>query len=287
MLQFERFKLTVKAHNPSTNETKAFGRDIVLGDGLNFIVGENTSGKTTIAKCFYYVLGMEELIEAKRGIDSLDKSVKDQFTATRDGMEELWYVRTAYVEAKMCNENDEHIIIKRYIKQNGSTSTNTIYVRRKIGEVEDAKEYFLHNAGDHTPPNGFYHMLAEFSGLDLLKYQGLGDEDVLMYMQTVFALSFVEQTRGWSDFFATIRGMNMYRPKQRLIEYALNVETNNELINRRKLQEKIKELDSEWRKILNEAKNVAMMNDLIFVDLGNLKEQKSRRSSILPWMTTL
>jgi AAA15 family ATPase/GTPase len=69
MLQFERFKLTVKAHNPSTNETKAFGRDIVLGDGLNFIVGENTSGKTTIAKCFYYVLGMEELIEAKRGID--------------------------------------------------------------------------------------------------------------------------------------------------------------------------------------------------------------------------
>lgn len=276
MLQFERFKLTVKAHNPSTNETKAFGRDIVLGDGLNFIVGENTSGKTTIAKCFYYVLGMEELIEAKRGIDSLDKSVKDQFTATRDGMEELWYVRTAYVEAKMCNENDEHIIIKRYIKQNGSTSTNTIYVRRKIGEVEDAKEYFLHNAGDHTPPNGFYHMLAEFSGLDLLKYQGLGDEDVLMYMQTVFALSFVEQTRGWSDFFATIRGMNMYRPKQRLIEYALNVETNNELINRRKLQEKIKELDSEWRKILNEAKNVAMMNDLIFVDLGNLKEQKSQ-----------
>ena len=268
MLQFERFKLTVNAHNPSTNETKTFGRDIELRDGLNFIVGKNTSGKTSIAKCFYYALGMEELIEAKRGIDSLDKSVKDQFTTIRDGREELWYIRTAYVEAKMCNENDEHIIIKRYIKQDGSTPTNKVYVRRKIGDVVDTKEYFLHYAGDHTPPNGFYHMLAEFSGLDLLKYQGLGDEDVLMYMQTVFALSFVEQTRGWSEFFATIRGMNMYRPKQRLIEYALNVETNNELINRRKLQEKIKELDFEWRKILNEAKNVAMMNDLIFVDFS-------------------
>ena len=276
MLQFERFRLTIKAHNPSTNEKKDFGRDIFLKDGLNFIVGKNTSGKTTIAKCFYYVLGMEELIEAKRGTDSLDKSVKDQFTAVRDGREELWYVHFAYVEAKICNKNDEHIIIKRFIKQVGSTPTNTIYVRRKNGDVEDTKEYFLHNVGDHNPPNGFYLMLAEFTGLDLMKYQGLGDEDVLMYMQTVFALSFVEQTRGWSDFFATIRGMNMYRPKQRLIEYALNVETNNELINRRKLQEKIKDLDTEWSKILGEAKSIAMMNDLILVDLGALKEQKTK-----------
>lgn len=280
MLQFERFRLTVKAHNPSTNEDKLFGRDIILRDGLNFIVGENTSGKTSIAKCFYYVLGMEELIEAKRNVESLDKSVKDQFTIKNDDKDELWYVTKSRVEAKLCNSKDEHIILGRYIKLNGSTPNNTIYVRSKVGDVEETKEYFLHNAGDHNPPNGFYLMLANFAGLDLMKYQGLGDEEVLMYMQTVFSLSFVEQTRGWSDFFSTIRGMNMYRPKQRLVEYALNVETNNDLINRRKLQEKIRDIDAEWNRVLGEAKNTALMNDLILVDIGSMKDLKSKPQSL-------
>lgn len=280
MLQFERFRLSVIAHNHASNEDKLFGRDISLRGGANFIVGNNTSGKTSIAKCFYYALGMEELIEAKRGAESLDKSVKDQFTAERNGKKELWYVRKSCVEVKICNHQNEHLILKRYIKLEGLTPQNTIYVREKVGEEVETKEYFLHNRGDHNPPNGFYQKLAEFAGLDLMSYQGLGDEDVLMYMQTVFALSFVEQTAGWSDFFSNIAGLNMYRPKQRLIEYALNVETNNELINKRKLKDAIKKLDTEWNRVLGEVNNVALMNDLVVADIGGLKEQKTRPERI-------
>lgn len=280
MLRFERFRLSVIAYNHASNERKLFGRDIALREGANFIVGNNTSGKTSIAKCFYYALGMEELIEAKRGAESLDKSVKDQFTVERNGKAELWYVRKSCVEVKICNHQDVHLILKRYIKLDGSIPQNTIYVREKVGEEVETKEYFLHNRGDHNPPNGFYQKLAEFAGLDLMSYQGLGDEDVLMYMQTVFALSFVEQTAGWSDFFSNIVGLNMYRPKQRLIEYALNVETNNELINKRKLKDTIKKLDTEWNRVLGEVNNVALMNDLVVADIGGLKEQKTRPERI-------
>lgn len=280
MLQFERFRLSVYAHSPATNENKLFGCDITLRGGLNFIVGKNTSGKTSIVKCFYYAIGMEELIETKRGTDSLDKSVKDQFAFERNGKDEIWYVSKSFIEVKLGNQKDEHIILKRHIKQDGITPQNTIYVKRKVGDEVETKQYFLHNTGDHNPPNGFYQMLAEFAGLDLMYYQGIGDEDVLMYMQTVFALSFVEQTKGWSEFFSNIVGLNMFHPRQRLIEYALNVETNNELINKRKLQDNIKSLDTEWKRVQNEVNNATLMNDLIVAEIGTLKEQKSRPESI-------
>lgn len=61
MLRFERFRLKIEAENYATHERKTFGRDIILNNGLNIIVGENTSGKSTIAKCFYYSIGMEQL----------------------------------------------------------------------------------------------------------------------------------------------------------------------------------------------------------------------------------
>ena len=75
MLQFERFRLQIEAENYATHEKKTFGRDLILASGLNIIAGENTSGKSSLAKCFYYVLGMEQLIEGRLGAEALDDSV--------------------------------------------------------------------------------------------------------------------------------------------------------------------------------------------------------------------
>ncbi|QJD79591.1 AAA family ATPase [Spirosoma rhododendri] len=42
-----------------------YGRDIVFGDGLNIIYGNNTSGKSTCVQAILHGLGMEELLGGK------------------------------------------------------------------------------------------------------------------------------------------------------------------------------------------------------------------------------
>lgn len=48
----------------------------------------------------------------------------------------------------------------------------------------------------------------------------------------------MEQTRGWADYFATIKGYNILRPKQRIIEYAMSLAIDAEYETKQKLKEK-------------------------------------------------
>lgn len=275
MLKFKRFLLKIEAENYSTHEKKTFGRDLHLGDGLNIIVGENTSGKSTIAKCVYYSLGMEQLVEGRSGIDALDKSVKDSFEITgSDGNKAYWEVKKSVVYVKLVNEKDECIVIARYIKGYSENKQKSVFV--KFGDLKEKKEYFLQARGDHNPPNGFYHLLADFAGLDLQEVQSTGEGATLLYMQIVFALSFIEQSRGWTDFFATMRTWNVFRAKQTLIEYALGIQSNANVKSRRTLLDRKHELEDEWEKIMGDVRSMTLLNDLILRDEGELKEQKRR-----------
>ncbi len=275
MLKFERFLLKIEAENYTTHEKKTFGRDLLLGDGLNIIVGENTSGKSTVAKCIYYALGMEQLIEGRSGIDALDKSVKDSFENTgTKGEKEFWEVKKSAICVKLANEKDKRITIARGIKGYSESSQKTVVVQ--FDEQKERKEFFLQARGDHNPPNGFYHLLAEFAGLDLQEVQSTGDGDTLLYMQIVFALSFIEQSRGWTDFFATMRTWNVFRAKQALVEYALGIQSNVNIKSRRTLLERKHELEDEWDKIIDEVRSMTLLNDLILRDEGELKDQKRR-----------
>lgn len=279
MLKFERFLLKIEAENNTTHERKTFGRDLHLGNGLNIIVGENTSGKSTIAKCIYFALGMEQLIEGRTGTEALDKSVKDSFEIiTVDCKKEYWEVKKSAVYVKLANNNDEHITIARGIKGYSDNSQKKVLVKRD--NQTERKEYFLQARGDHNPPNGFYHLLAEFAGLDLQEVQSTGEGDTLLYMQIVFALSFIEQSRGWTDFFATMRTMNIFRAKQTLVEYALGIQSNANMKSRRTLLDRKHELEAEWNKVMSEVRSMTLLNDLILRDEGELKDQKHRPNSL-------
>lgn len=275
MLKFERFLLKIEAENYATHEKKDFGRDLCLGAGLNIIVGENTSGKSTIAKCFYFALGMEQLIEGRSGTDALDKSVKDNFEiAGLNGKKEYWEVKKSVIYVKLSNDKDKHITIARGIKGYSENSQKIVYV--KLGDEKGKKEYFLQARGDHNPPNGFYHLLSQFAGLELQEVQSTGEGDTMLYMQIVFALSFIEQSRGWTDFFATMRTMNVFRAKQTLVEYALGIQSNANVKSRRSLLDRKHELEDEWDKIMSEVRSMTLLNDLVLRDEGELKDQKRR-----------
>ena len=61
----------------------------------------------------------------------------------------------------------------------------------------------------------FYALLSNFSELPLEIVTARNtDKGTLLYIQTLFALTYIEQTRGWSDFFANIRSFNIGESKQ-------------------------------------------------------------------------
>ena len=75
MMYFDLIGIFVDAYKKGGGETERFGRVIPVKKGLTIIAGDNTSGKTTLAKCFYYILGVEEILDGKQNASSMDKSV--------------------------------------------------------------------------------------------------------------------------------------------------------------------------------------------------------------------
>lgn len=283
MIQLDRLEISLIAYESDNPESlQKFGRNLNFSSGLNLVVGDNTSGKTTLVECLFYALGMEELIEGKSGTRSLDKAVREQFLCgNTNGHESAWQVKQSYVRLQLSNSKHESITIMRYIQSFDSKRpdvldvwcTPMIDIKRDL----DKKEYYVHNQGDHNEDYnvGFYAFLADFAGLPIIKVPARNKDYTLLYMQTLFSAAYIEQKRGWSDFFANIRSFNIMNPKQRLVEYIMDYRPNEKLINKIKLSERKKSLEKSW-----ENKVVALNNYLaysglymegLWTDLGKMK----------------
>lgn len=177
MIKLDRLEISLQAYESDAPERlQKFGRNLDFTSGLNLVVGDNTSGKTTLVECLFYALGMEELIEGKPGNRSLDKAVKEQFLCENIyGREEEWVVKGAYVRLQLSNSKHESITIMRYIQSFDSRRPNVLYVWRTpmidIKRDLDKKEYYVHNQGDHNEDynEGFYAFLADFAGLPIIQ----------------------------------------------------------------------------------------------------------------------
>ena len=275
MVHIDKINISISAHAYNdSNNIKHFGRILDFKNGLNLVVGDNTSGKTTIARCLFYCLGMEELIDGKTGTGAMDKSVKDVFRYNDpDSGDHEWYVLSSYVMLQLSNSKKEIITIRRNIKCDGLRD-NILYVWKtpmtNDMKLNTSREYYIHRENDHNVEfcNGFYALLSNFSELPLKIVTARNtDKGTILYMQTLFALTYIEQTRGWSDFFANIRSFNIMNPKQRIIEYAMGYESNDNLITPDKLKERRKSLEEEWNTLTNDFISYLTYNELFVVGL--------------------
>ena len=284
MMRIDKLEISIKAHaNNNHNDIRHFGRVLDFSSGLNLVVGDNTSGKTTLVECLFYALGMEELIEGKQGNVTLDKAVKKQFLYTeQDGNQYEWSVKESFVRIQLSNTNEKTITIKRKIVS-ADNRIDIMYVWESPimadMEYEDCREYYIHKRDDHNQDHkeGFYALLAEFADLPIVHVSGRNTDKTTLYMQTLFTTSYIEQKRGWSDFFANIRSYNIANPKQKVVEYIMDYKTNDELVNSIRLKAKRKDLESFWETKVTALENYLAYNGL-YTDSLQTEIKKQEKS---------
>lgn len=261
MIIIENIKAIIK-----TRDSKNYGFDFRFNKGLNILTGYNASGKSTVLSCIYYCLGMEQLLGGYNA-DGLDDCLKKEFKYDKKSDIK---VNESYAEIIIKNEKDEQATIRRQIKSLYDEELNQLSVTFK----DTTTDKYIHSKGDSDSETGFYRWLAEFIGIKLPQY----DSSKILYLQHIFACALVEQTKGWSDFFAQTPNFNTKKPKQKIVEYSLGM---NCLIDEFKsdiLKKELQDVKQSWN---NTVVNFKSLSDSFNVELPSLSDDLN--SSVSPF----
>lgn len=244
MITINNIKVSIDCALGASPVKQKFGFDFPMKKGLNILTGSNTSGKSTVLSVIYYCLGMEQLLGGNKK-DILDQSLSKIFSHGKKEYSILY--SESFLE--ITNDENEKAILRRPITSTfSSDNTDNIYVN--IDSKEEA--FFLHSKGDSDTSAGFYNWLANFSGILLPIYEDEnGERTKVLYLQQIFSACFVEQTKGWSDFFAQLPFFKTKNPKTKIIEYLLELKGLINEFTTDTLKEKEKILTTQWRNAIS------------------------------------
>ncbi|WP_333624557.1 AAA family ATPase [Sphingobacterium siyangense] len=232
----------------SANISDLYGFNFSFKKGLNIVAGPNSRGKTTINSCIYYALGMEELLGAHNE-RALDKALKEEFTIkeNKDHEGDSYKVLSSKILLEIENDKNEVVCLERYVKSNiPDIKTSNICVHNCSIETinnEDIKKaiFFVNSRGNNEDPNGFYNWLSVFMDIELPEVSNTSRVSHYspLYLQTIFSALFIEQTKGWSDFFATMPFFGITKAKEKIVEFILGLNelqlsTKKDVLNQKK-----------------------------------------------------
>lgn len=249
MFKINKLKTEILS-DKSEDITDLYGFEFKFDNGLNIIAGPNSRGKTTINTCIYYVLGMEELLGAHNE-KALDKALKEQFTIKQNENDEEginYKVQSSRILLEIENENKEIACLERYIKPNSENvkTSNIVVYYTHLDSLNNGDEfiqevYFVNSRGNNEDPNGFYNWLSRFINIELPQVSNSSRSDNYspLYLQTIFSAVFIEQTKGWSDFFATMPFFGITKAKEKIVEFLIGLNeiqlsTEKDVLNKEK-----------------------------------------------------
>lgn len=249
MFKINKLKVEILS-DKSENITDLYGFEFQFKSGLNIIAGPNSRGKTTINTCIYYALGMEELLGAHNE-KALDKALKEEFTIKPSQEEEgiNYKVQSSKILLEIENDNNEIVFLERYITTNTEDikTTNITVYNSSLNSIDNENNtphravYFVNSRGNNEDVNGFYNWLSSFMNLDLpmVSNSSRTDNYSPLYLQTIFSALFIEQTKGWSDFFATMPFFGITKAKEKIVEFLLGLNeirlsTEKDVLNKEK-----------------------------------------------------
>lgn len=222
---------------------KPFGFEYGFEPGLNILTGDNSSGKSTILSCMYYCLGMEQLMGSK-GINALSPALHQVLNFEGHPCN----VYESSCSLTITANNEKQYTLTRRIASSTEITINEILIFD--GNATTPK--FVHSARDHGS-QGFYQWLAEVNGLDIFNVESFNGESTKpLYMQNVFSLAFIEQTKGWSDIFSMMPSFGIKDPKQKVVEYSLGLKSLELNMQLDQIKADKNQIKSEWKRIDND-----------------------------------
>ena len=247
MININRLRIVVKTNSGQ------FEFDQLFDKKVNFIASsDNTQGKSSCIEGIYYCLGLEELIGGKN-----EHALKPVFRSKLEYGNEKFLVLESEFYMQISNHNHEIITINRVGKKEGiSPSLVQIYFS-KMDSIYDAKTkvepMYVHQPGSATNIKGFHNFLENFLGFKLPKVRCFDEQERKLYLQLIFSAFFIEQKRGWADFFANIPTyLKVKESRKRVVEFVLGLESLENEKLKEKYREEEKRIKREWKRIYDE-----------------------------------
>ncbi|MFJ5562876.1 hypothetical protein [Lysinibacillus xylanilyticus] len=225
---------------------KRFGKKINFIDRLNIIRAENTKGKSSVINSLLYVLGMEELLEGKNA-KTMKPALKERIKISDET--ELDVVESK-VHLKIMNNNKERIEIVRWVKSK-EQDERLIKVKFLDEPSREPEDFYVHLSGSATAKKGFHKFLIDFLNIELPLVATYSENEIPLYLQTIFPYFFIEQKKGWQGFYSSVSGGYKIRDvSKRAFEYLLDMDILKNQKKREELKFKKISINNKWSNLI-------------------------------------
>lgn len=233
-----------------------YGLDMPFSKGLNIIHADNTLGKSTCIQAIIFALGLEGCLGPSRKLP-LKSALKSNLK--NDNTDDIKVIKSKiYLEIS----NGSMSVVLARSSDEISKDLISVYKNQIMSEVVGGNgkhdDYYLNREGAATRERGFHHYLASFLNIEqpkVLKYDG---SESPMYLEAIFSINYVEQTRGWGgilNVLPTYLGIRDLASK--VIEFTLDLDVQDNIIKKQRYGQDKRLAENRWNSSIESLKLVA------------------------------
>lgn len=120
----------------------------------------------------------------------------------------------------------------------------------------DKDDMYVHSPNAAQHEKGFHAFLEKFLGMTLPVVATTDSVDRKLYLQLVFSAMFIEQKRGWADFFSAMPYLGIKDSKKRIVEYLVGLETLSNEKKRNELRFEERAIRQDWGSVIREINSI-------------------------------
>lgn len=235
-----------------------YGTDIPFTQGLNIIHAENTHGKSTCIQSIVYALGLEGCLGPSRKVPlktALTSQLRVEGGRKVSVIGSKIYLQISNSSKRMTIMRSSNEDRKDLISVYFDLSVEEVLERNDI----ESSDYYLRVEGAASRERGFHYLLADFLEIELPRVTKYNGGESPLYLEAIFAMNYVEQTRGWGGILNILPTyLGIKELSERVIEFTLDLDARDVAKRRQEHTQKKKDAERVWElaldNLMNEAK---------------------------------